>query len=131
MRAYLTILRVPHMKPLLATSLLTRLPIGINGLATVLFLRERTGSFAVAGADAGALALGAGIGAPIGARLVDRFGPGALVGLALGHAAGLMGLLALGYADAPAPGLIGAALLTGVALPPTSSVMRALYPRLM
>jgi MFS family permease len=130
MRAYLAILSVPHMKPLIAASLLTRLPIGINALATILFLRERTGSFAVAGAAAGALALGAGLGAPIGARLVDRFGPRALVGLAAGHATGLLGLLALGYADAPAAALVGAGVLTGACLPPTSSVMRALYPRL-
>jgi DNA replication and repair protein RecF len=41
------------MAALLATSVLARLPIGINGLATVLFLRERSGSFAVAGAAAG------------------------------------------------------------------------------
>ena len=131
MRPYLTILAVPHMKPLLAASLLTRLPIGINGLATVLFLRERTGSFAVAGAAAGALALGEGLGAPFGARLVDRFGPGALAALAAGHAAGLLGLVALGYADVPAWALIGASLVTGVGLPPTSSVMRALYPQLL
>jgi MFS family permease len=130
MRAYLAILAVPHMKPLIAASLLTRLPIGINGLATILFLRERTGSYAVAGAAAGALALGAGLGAPLGARLVDRFGPRALVGLAAIHAVGLIGLIALGYGDAPTFALIAAGLVTGVALPPTSSVMRALYPRL-
>lgn len=118
------------MTPLLAASLLTRLPIGVNGLATILFLRDRTGSYAVAGAAAGALALGAGLGAPIGARLVDRFGPRALAALAVAHAGGLIGLLALGYANASAPALLPAALVTGIALPPTSSVMRALYPRL-
>jgi MFS family permease len=131
MGAYATILRIPHLKPLLAASLLTRLPIGINGLATLLYLRERTGSYAIAGAVAGALALGGGLGAPIGARLVDRFGPRALVVLALCHATGLLGLLALGHAGAPAVALIAAGLVTGVALPPTSSVMRALYPTLM
>src|SRR4051794_5021744 len=131
MRTYLTILRVPHMKPLLAASLLTRLPIGINGLATILYLRERTGSYAVAGATAGALALGGGLGAPIGARLVDRFGPRALVVLAAWHATGLLGLLALGHVNTPAAALIAAGLITGIALPPTSSVMRALYPTLM
>ena len=130
MRAYLAVLSLPHVKPLLAASLLTRLPIGINGLATVLYLRERTGSFAVAGAAAGALALGAGLGAPVGARLVDRFGPRALAGLAAAHAAGLMLLLELGHARAVPAALVAVALLTGMALPPTSSVLRALYPRL-
>src|SRR3954468_24898527 len=125
MDAYLRILRIPHMTPLLAASLFARLPIGINGLATVLFLCDRAGSYAVAGAAAGALALGAGRGAPIGALLVDRFGLRALLALAGAHGAGLAALIALGYADAPALALLGAALVTGVAFPPTSSVMRA------
>ena len=131
MQAYRRIFRVPHMKLLFGATLLARLPIGINGLAIVLFMRDRTGSFAVAGAAAGALALGAGLGAPIGARLVDRLGVRMLLVLACVHAGGLLGLVALGYADAPAGAVVPAALLTGMALPPTSSVMRALYPRLL
>jgi hypothetical protein len=58
MGSYLRLLRVAHMAPLLGATLLARLPIGINGLAIVLFLRAETGSFAIAGAAAGALALG-------------------------------------------------------------------------
>jgi MFS family permease len=131
MRVYARLLRVSPMKPLLAATLVARLPIGINGLAAVLFLREETGSFAVAGAAAGALALGAGLGAPVAARLVDRFGPRTLLVLATVHAAGLLGLLALGSSGAPDAATVAAALLAGVALPPTSSVMRALYPRLL
>jgi MFS family permease len=111
--------------------LLARLPIGINGLATVLFLRAETGSFAVAGAAAGALALGSGLGAPVGARLVDSYGRRVLLGLAAAHGAGLLALVALGSLAAPAGALIPVSLLTGLALPPVSSVMRALYPRLL
>ena len=54
--------------------LLARLPVGLNGLAMVLYLREQTGSFAIAGAVAGSLALGVGLGAPAMGRLVDRLG---------------------------------------------------------
>ena len=131
MQAYRRIFVVAHMAPLFGSALLARLPIGINGLAIVLFMRERSGSFAVAGAAAGALALGAGLGAPVGARIVDRFGVRLLFVLACVHAGGLMGLVALGYADAPAGAVVPAALLAGVAFPPTSSVMRALYPRVL
>jgi MFS family permease len=116
---------------LLAATLLARLPIGVNGLATVLFLRAETGSFAVAGAAAGALALGSGLGAPLGARLVDRHGRRMLLALAGLHGAGLLSLVALGTLGTPAGVLIPAALLTGLGLPPTSSVMRELYPRLL
>ena len=40
-------------RALVASSLLARLPIGINALAIVLYLREQTGSFAIAGAVVG------------------------------------------------------------------------------
>jgi MFS family permease len=119
------------MTPLFAAALLSRLPIGINGLATVLFLRAETGSFATAGAAAGGLALGAGIGAPISARLVDAFGKRVLVVLAAAHAIGVVALILLGYAHASGPALVAAAIVTGIAQPPVSSVMRALYPRLL
>jgi MFS family permease len=130
MRAYGRLLRVPSLTPLFAATLVARLPVGINGLATVLFVRAQTGSFALAGAAAGAQALGAGIGAPLTARLVDSAGKGALMALAGAHAAGLAALVACGLADAPTPALLAAALVTGVE-PPVSSVMRALYPRML
>jgi len=72
--AYLRIVRAPRVAPLLASTLLARLPIGINGLAVVLFLRAQHASFSVAGAAAGALALGTGLGAPLCARAVDKLG---------------------------------------------------------
>jgi MFS family permease len=130
-KSYALILRAPHLGALIGASMLARLPIGINGLATVLFLRDRTGSFAIAGAAAGALALGTALGAPAAARLVDSWGPRALIVLAAVHSGALVGLIAAGYADAPTLVLVATALLTGAALPPTSSVVRALYPRLL
>jgi hypothetical protein len=39
-RSYAALLRLPHMTGLLGASLLARLPLGIEGLALVLFLRE-------------------------------------------------------------------------------------------
>lgn len=131
MRSYRDVLRSPHLAALLAASILARMPIGINALATVLFLSAETGSFAVAGAASGGLALGAGLGAPVGGRLIDRFGTRVLFAPAAVHAAGLAALIALGYGGAPAAALVAAGLMSGVAMPPTSSVMRALYPRLL
>ena len=72
MRRYLEILRTPYVARLFGASLLARLPMGINGLAIVLLLRAETGSFGVAGATAGALALGSGLGAPAAGRLIER-----------------------------------------------------------
>ena len=103
MRRYLEILRSPWVGVLVASSLLSRLPIGINALAIVLYLREQTGSFAVAGAVSGTMALGSAIGAPLQGRLVDRLGARrVLLPVAVVHAVSLgaiVGLAELSLAD--------------------------------
>src|SRR4051812_33790301 len=131
MKLYARIMRAPRVAPLLISTLLARLPIGINGLAVVLFLRAQHGSFSVAGAAAGALALGTGLGAPWCARAIDAFGPRVLLVFAAGHATGLAAVIALGGAGAPGAAIVAAAFATGASLPPTSSVMRTLYPKLL
>src|SRR3954449_7735332 len=94
---YARILRAPHVMALMVAALVARLPIGIDALAIVLFLRERTGSYATAGIVSACFALGSGAGAPLSGRLVDRFGQReVLIPLALLHAVGLALLVALG-----------------------------------
>ncbi len=128
MRRYLEILRTAHVGRLFAASLLARLPMGINGLAVILLLREETGSFGVAGATAGALALGTGLGAPLTARVIDALGARTLLVLAALSAAALLAVVALARVGAPAAALVGAALTAGIAFPPASSVLRTRYP---
>ena len=128
MRRYLEILRSPHVGALFATSLLARLPMGINALALVLLVRAETGSFAAAGAAAGALALGTGLAAPLTARAIDALGERTLLALAAVSAAALVAVIVLARADAPAGALVAAALIAGAAFPPTSSVVRTRYP---
>ena len=125
---YARILRTPHVLPLMFAALVARLPIGIDSLAIVLFLRERTGSYATAGLVAACFALGNGAGSPLAGRLVDRFGQAeVLVPLALVHAVGLALLVALGLADAPVALLVPTALVAGLAIPPISATMRPLW----
>jgi MFS family permease len=130
-KRYGELLRVPHVAALVASTLLARLPIGINALAVVLFLRHETGSFAVAGGVAGGLAAGAGLGAPVIGRLVDRLGARVLLPLAGTHAVVLGLLVAGGKAGAPAAALVAAGLVAGASVPPTSSVQRTLWPLLL
>jgi MFS family permease len=131
MTGYFDLLRHPRIAALMTAALLARLPIGVNGLAVVLFLRAETGSFSVAGAVAGGLALGSGAGAPFMGRLVDRRGVRMLVPLAVGNAAGLLALLVLGWSDAPTPALVLAAIAAGALFPPNPSVLRARFPALL
>jgi predicted MFS family arabinose efflux permease len=128
---YLRILRHPHMAALLGATLIARLPVGINGLAIVLFLHAETGSFAVAGVVAGGLALGVGAGAPLMGRVVDRQGVRVLAPLACCNAAGLVGLVAAGSTGAPTVVLVALAVATGALFPPTPSTMRARFPALL
>ena len=132
MRRYAEVLRVPHVAALVAATLLARFPIGINALAVILYLRERTGSFAIAGVVAGSLAAGSGVGAPVQGRLVDRFGQRrVLPPLAFVHAAALGLLVATTELGAPPPVLVLCGLLAGFAIPPTSSVLRSMWPSLL
>jgi MFS family permease len=129
---YAQVLRVPHVAALVAATLLARFPIGINALAVILYLREETGSFAIAGAVAGSLAAGSGVGAPVQGRLVDRFGQRAVLPpLACVHAAALGLLVASTELGAPTAVLILCGLLAGFAIPPTSSVLRSMWPSLL
>jgi MFS family permease len=116
---------------LYASMIVARLSIGIDGIASVLFLRHEGESFALAGAVAGALALGAALGAPFNARLIDRLTARMLVPLAVGHALGLVALILLALADAPGLVLVAVGFAAGVTLPTVSSVLRSAYSTLL
>jgi MFS family permease len=128
---YARILRTPGVAVIVFATLIGRMPIGISGLAILLFVRHVTGSFASAGLCAGALALGSAIGAPLQGRLIDRRGVRMLLPLAVLHAAGLVVILAAGEASAPTAILAGASLVAGAATPPVSSVLRSHWPYLL
>jgi MFS family permease len=112
-------------------TLICRLPIGISGLAILLYVQDATGSFASAGIVAGALALGSAAGAPFQGRLVDWRGEGALLPLAFVHGGGLLLVWLLGAAGAGAAALAVAAFAAGAAFPPVASVLRARWPLLL
>jgi MFS family permease len=128
---YARILRTPGVAVIVFATLIGRMPIGISGLAILLFVRDVTGSFASAGLCAGALALGSAIGAPLQGRLIDRRGVRMLLPLAALHAAGLLVVLAAGEASAGTAVLAGASLVAGAATPPVSSVLRSHWPYLL
>ena len=131
MSVYARILRTPGVALIVFATLIGRMPIGISGLAILLFIEDVTGSFAAAGLCTGALALGSAAGAPLAGRLVDRRGVGMLLPLAAAHAGGLFGVWAAGEADAPLALLAVVSLLSGTTLPPLTSVLRSRWPHLL
>jgi hypothetical protein len=128
---YARILRTPGVAPIVLATLIGRLPIGISGLAILLYVEEVSGSFAAAGLCTGALALGSAVGAPLQGRLIDRRGVGWLLPLAVVHSTGLLLVWGAGEAGAPVALLAAASLVTGAAIPPVSSVLRSRWPYLL
>ena len=131
MGLYARILRAPSVAVLIAAVTVGRLPFAINGLAIVLFVREVTGSFAIAGLTTGMLALGSAFGAPFAGRLVDRRGVGLVLPLAAIHAGALLAIWALGVGGAPAAALAAVAFVAGSCFPPTGAVLRSRWPDLL
>lgn len=126
------VLRAPGVARLLAAAVLARLPMGIDGLAIVLFVHERTGSFGRAGVVAGSFAVAIAVTGPAQGRLVDHHGHArVMLPLAACHVIALSALVGLGLADAPTGVLVACAAIAGGSLPPVGSVVRPLLPRLL
>ena len=132
MQAFGRVLRVPHVRWVLATALFARMPYGILGLSTLLFVQRQTGSFAAAGAVGAAFSIAAGIALPILGRVIDVLGQTrVLVACAAVQSVAGAALIALGLADAPTAVLCAAAVVGGAGVPPVSPALRGLWPDLL
>jgi MFS family permease len=126
--SYRRLLAVPHVPALIGSALLARLPNGFANLALVIIVRERSGSYAVAGIAVGVAAVAAAVAAPLFGRLVDRVGQTRVlvpVGIA-------EGLVMCGFAITALAGAAGWALVVlsaplGFFSPPISACLRALW----
>jgi MFS family permease len=128
---YRALFEVPHVRRLVLSGLLARLPAGMIGLALLLLVRERGGGYAVAGAVSAAYFVATAVGAPIAGRLVDRRGQTRiLLRRALLFPALLLGVCALALLDAPLAATTACAAAAGALMPPVGASLRALWPRL-
>jgi MFS family permease len=128
---YAALLRLPYVAPLLGWAMLARLPLGMAPLALILLVRSGDGSYASAGAVAAAYTVAVAAGAPIAGRQVDRRGRRrVLVPRALGYAAVVCALAAIGAAGVPAVALGLVAAVAGVLLPPVGASVRSLLTAL-
>jgi MFS family permease len=126
------VLRAPGIVRLLGAAILARMPVGIDSLAIVLFVRAETGSFARAGLVAAAFGLGSGVTSPGQGRLIDRRGHArVMLPLAVLHAGSLAALVALGLSGAPTVALVACGLAAGATIPPVGFVVRPMLPRLL
>jgi MFS family permease len=113
-------------------SFLGALPIAMLGLGALLLVRSTTGSFAAAGVVSGAFSIGNAVGLVPQGRLIDRYGQTRVLVIGgLLCPAALVGFIAATTLHEPLPVSALLAVLAGATLPPTTSSMRVLWPRLV
>lgn len=112
----------------MASAILARLPQGFVTLAVLLLVRERTGSYAHAGAAVAIMSAGAGVAAPVTGRLVDRIGQTrVLVPVGVCQGLSMAGLAVAGAGGGPAWLLLALSAPIGLATPPVGPSLRALW----
>ena len=132
LQRYHDLFGLPELRATIVSSIAGRMPIGITGLAILLFVQGRSASFSLAGTASALYVLGLGIVAPFLGRLIDRLGPRPVLSVcAISYPAALIALAALVLTSAPAASIYAIALVAGATLPPISACTRALYPKLL
>lgn len=120
--AFRSVLALPRVGPLAASSLLARLPKGMMPLTLVLLISRQTGSYALAGTVTALFSLGDALTAPWQGRLVDRFGYARVLSpIAILHVAATLGMIATGSATV----LCLLAVAAGLGVPPISGAVKA------
>lgn len=129
---YSRLLREPRIRPLLLAGATARLPLGMNSLAVLLLVRERTGSFATAGAVAAAVGAGYALVGPAHGRIVDRLGQTVpLVAATVAHTIAYVVLLVAATGGASGPVMVALAGVAGATTPPVASSQRAMWPAVL
>lgn len=123
---YKQLLASPDVRQIFVASFIGRLPIGITGLAVLLFVQTTLGSFAQGGVAAAFYMAGLSVMAPLLGRVIDRRGPRLVLFVtALLFPAALVALV-VAVERFGAPAVVLAAVV-GAAFPPITVCMRTYF----
>jgi hypothetical protein len=130
MSAFGTVLRAPHALPLLATSLVGRLPTAMAALAIVQLVRLQGGSFELAGILTASFVVAGAVGQPALGRWADRAGQ--TIVLLTAAVAGTLGFAAMAVFTPllPVVAVLGA-VVAGAFTPPLEPSLRSLWPSIV
>jgi len=125
---YRTLFSDHELRRIILSSIVPRLPIGMNALGLTLLVQSQTQSFTRAGLVSAAYMSALAIQAPIIGRFVDNNGPKTvMMPLAIMHALALLLLVFAVTSLAPLPLMLAAAFLAGAVFPPVSMTIRSMY----
>jgi MFS family permease len=125
---YSEFFRLPDVTMLVVVALLSRMPIGMVGLAMLMFVREALGSYALAGSISGIYFVAMAVSAPVQGRLIDRKGPRLTLWVTgIVHPLALAAILAAGMAGLPFGFLAASAACAGAFAPPITVLTRTLW----
>src|SRR3954470_9501024 len=116
---------------LFALSIVARLPVAMLSIGLLVHTERASGSYAVAGLVAGALALAQGVGGPLLGRAVDRRGQTLVLVAAALVCAGAVVVSAVLPSGAPVALRVALAIAAGAALPPVGACLRTLLAMLV
>ena len=117
-----------QLRRIVLSSIVPRLPIGMNALGLTLFVQASSGSFARAGWVSGAYIAALAVQAPLLGRLVDQRGPHGMLGpLTALHVLAMLALVGAVAAQLALPWVLLAAFASGLSFPPVAMVLRATY----
>lgn len=129
--SYRRLLSTPHVARALGTSLLARTGLPAAGLAVILLVVDRTGSYAAAGLVSAVWVTGAGLGGLLTSRLIDR-GRSARRVLLVAAVLSTVGLLVLSLVPTSSTAaLAGLTAAAAIACPPVIPTARTLWPVLL
>ena len=116
------------LRRIVGTSILPRLPAGINGLALTLMVQSQYSSFGIGGSVSAAYLMSMGIASPLLGRYVDQRGPGAaMVPFGIAHALAILVLVFAALQHVNPSLLMVFAFLAGATFPPVSMTVRAMW----
>ncbi|OLL74850.1 ABC transporter, permease protein [Pseudonocardia sp. Ae168_Ps1] len=129
---YRAALGAPGAAAPVCASVIGRFPIAMHSLATLLYVREVQGSYAVAGAISAALLVGTAAGTVVQGRVLDRLGPTRpMLVLVAVYAVAVTGLVVCIEAASPVVVTAAVAVLAGLATPAIEGSSRALWTDLV
>lgn len=123
---YRTLLQSRDFREIIAASFVGRLPIGVTGLALLLYVQSALGSFAQGGAAAGFYMAGLATMAPILGRIIDRRGPRGVLSVTMVLFPAALLSLVWGIEQLGAPAVVLAAAV-GATFPPITVCMRTYF----